>query len=701
MRVMAAPCTLILIAVLTLAAPQLPGAETDGRLLVSLTAEEGQFRIISACILPGADTVNPSSSNVTYLLYDAAGEPLARGRTYVPRFLVHERTDENGEFHGVAEEFAGTHELILPWLDGAVELEIRSGGETLLREELPSIRRTVAAPSASRSKRPDFRGYLNSLMARQYRVEPTARAVAASTSETVTVSGRIRVAGVKDYSSYHAQVFFHISGDEDDMPYLANSDSQGRYSIEIPPGNYMVTAHCSYKDPLLQGEWIALYPDPKIVPEFDTSDSQLNFRWKRYKLFRGRLVDEDGDPVHGLVYIVERNHPGYTHLRYFVQEINTYSDGRFYARLPKKRFVMIALPITSKPVGELLTVVKVRQRKKPTMLVCPNFGEVGGDDFKKIWDAGPESEKLNIIFLAEAYTNLEESFTDTNGNGVWDGDLLFDENGNGKRDSGEVYTDRSSNGKYDKPEPFEDINGDGICNRFERASFEADCALNAAALLDFPPFDEYDDAINIYTYWTPSKNGVQKFETAKPWKDMETAFGVYCYGSGAFQSCNVSYTLTTTANSLLPDAKQIVPVAMVHDPFDILRANAMFNYGRIILSAEDNRGGGVLIHEFGHSVGGLWDEYIYSCYPGPQYEPNTANVTIETDPALVKWADLIKGTPSVPTPINTEGYGLFEGAYLYCSGVYRPTEWSMMRSTSYPFFEVNARQIRKVLEQFK
>ena len=143
-------------------------------------------------------------------------------------------------------------------------------------------------------------------------------------------------------------------------------------------------------------------------------------------------------------------------------------------------------------------------------------------------------------------------------------------------------------------------------------------------------------------------------------------------------------------------------VAMVQDPFNALRANGSYNFGRTVMSAEDIRSGATLVHEMGHAIGSLEDEYIYEFYNIPlDYEPEYANATIESDPTRAKWADLIEpGTP-VPTPTNYEGYGLFEGLSIFHNGAYRPTETSMMRNTDYPFFEVNARQLRKVLSQFR
>ena len=60
----------------------------------------------------------------------------------------------------------------------------------------------------------------------------------------------------------------------------------------------------------------------------------------------------------------------------------------------------------------------------------------------------------------------------------------------------------------------------------------------------------------------------------------------------------------------------------------------------------------LFIHEFGHHFAGLADEYYTSpvAYEPPEriFEPWPANVTAATDPARVKWRDLL--TPGVPVP---------------------------------------------------
>src|SRR6185503_9300194 len=82
----------------------------------------------------------------------------------------------------------------------------------------------------------------------------------------------------------------------------------------------------------------------------------------------------------------------------------------------------------------------------------------------------------------------------------------------------------------------------------------------------------------------------------------------------------------------------------------------------------------VQTHEFGHSFGGLADEYDTG---GPQtyfgFEPSQANVTADATGAT-KW----------PLWIGTQGVGLFEGALQYRKGIWRPTFSCLMRDLGAP-----------------
>lgn len=114
----------------------------------------------------------------------------------------------------------------------------------------------------------------------------------------------------------------------------------------------------------------------------------------------------------------------------------------------------------------------------------------------------------------------------------------------------------------------------------------------------------------------------------------------------------------------------------------------------------------VVVHEFGHSFGGLADEYFYEedimsdTYP-TDVEPWEPNVTTRVNFAS-KWADLIpEGTP-MPTPaedFNTYQVGLYEGAAYSFKGLYRGSYNCRMRTNDYPAFcPVCQRALRRLIE---
>jgi hypothetical protein len=685
----------------------------DGTLLVHLYADGGNYEVLGFTAIPGVAPAATADGDAAYSIYDRNGGLLKQGVIYLPSHLVHERAGEDGKFFGYLLPLKEPFTVTLPYYKTATELEFRRGGRLLVSRRIENLRSpakksllNVDVTSAQNTKE-ELRHYLNELEHTQDM--PPARTTAPALrqqpepAKKIKATGTVTVGGVKDTSLIWAEIYFYRQGGPDSQRIMTTCRADGSFSIKLQEGKYLVRATCYYYDPLMAGQPVLLYPGRVYVSDYDPKSGPLNFNWKLYSLFRGRLTAKGIGPVQGQVYILERSLPNTLFHPYFVTILNTDTQGLFAVRLPVRKFAMIVLPYPSEPAAELLTIVKVKKSKKPkiTTITCPAVGASSNVMIRTIWNSGPDNEKLNLVFLADAYTNGLESFTDQNGNGCWDGDLFLDENGNGTLDSGEYYYDRNYNNQYDAPEPFVDENGDGICNRYERARFEADAAVNAAALLNFEPFDEKSDRINVHTIWVASTHGVQRFTQAEPWKNMDTAFGSYCSSTGGFQPGGINTDTKAYARQYFSDAKEIVPVVLVHDPINVLRANAIPGFGRVLLSAEDGRAGGVLIHELGHSIGNLWDEYLYTGASGsPGYEPRGANATIQTDLSLVKWKEYIVGTPPVPTPSFYDGYGLFEGAGSYTTGVYRPSCYSMMRSTSYPFFAVNSKQLRRVLDQF-
>lgn len=123
-----------------------------------------------------------------------------------------------------------------------------------------------------------------------------------------------------------------------------------------------------------------------------------------------------------------------------------------------------------------------------------------------------------------------------------------------------------------------------------------------------------------------------------------------------------------------------------------------------------NNGGGVAItardypdialHEMGHSLAGLADEYVDSelvnALATGFEEGDFPNVTTIADEARVPWSRWIDGEgeagASAAVDPRVGPVGVFEGALYRATEVYRPTLTSRMRQYAQPFGPVNAEQ---------
>ncbi len=124
-----------------------------------------------------------------------------------------------------------------------------------------------------------------------------------------------------------------------------------------------------------------------------------------------------------------------------------------------------------------------------------------------------DSNGNGIHDVNEQFTDAPEPFVDFNGNGRYDPPEQFtDQNGNHVFDEGEPYTDSNANGRYDANanERFIDVNGNGVwdaaqspgiwdANALISASAEVTMSAQTIALLDPPTFTIADGGTQTFT----------------------------------------------------------------------------------------------------------------------------------------------------------------------------------------------------------
>jgi IgA Peptidase M64/Peptidase M64 N-terminus len=190
------------------------------------------------------------------------------------------------------------------------------------------------------------------------------------------------------------------------------------------------------------------------------------------------------------------------------------------------------------------------------------------------------------------------------------------------------------------------ILGDGY-TAAERGKFERDAKRLTGVLLATSPFKERQADINVWGLAPPSAQS-----------------GVSRPSQGIHRRTPVGATYDAF------DSERYV-LTFENRAFRDIAANAPYEVVEILTNTETYGGGGIFnlystaaagnlwapylfIHEFGHHLAGLADEYYTSqvAYlpPADRVEPWEPNATALLDPADLKWRDLVAAGTPIPTP---------------------------------------------------
>ena len=221
------------------------------------------------------------------------------------------------------------------------------------------------------------------------------------------------------------------------------------------------------------------------------------------------------------------------------------------------------------------------------------------------------------------------------------------------------------------------ILGDGY-QAHEQVKFDQDVQTFLAALFQKQPYQTFAAYYNAHTVFRASaESGADRPDENPPVYRNTVYNATYDFG-GTDRCLYIQNTSQALADAALAPA----------------------NEGRILVLVNDTRYGGcaatfavsytgsqmseVQIHELGHSVGQLADEYDYpnGTYTGP--EPSAPNITRSATGQ--KWA----------VWHGTDGIGAFEGAGYHAFGLYRPRINCLMRALGTAMCRVCQENVTKI-----
>lgn len=232
-------------------------------------------------------------------------------------------------------------------------------------------------------------------------------------------------------------------------------------------------------------------------------------------------------------------------------------------------------------------------------------------------------------------------------------------------------------------------------------TFLDDAMIATSEILSYEPFKSHKDKFNFIAVASASADTNVSVPQDEAWRD--TAVG------SNFMTFYMDRYLTSGEVYVMYDLATNIPC----EHFIILANTATYGGGGIynsytLTTAHHPAFRPVVVHEFGHSFGGLGDEYFYEGnldndeMHSLQHEPWEPNITTLVD-FDSKWADMVEPGIEIPTavtPERTKNYivGVYEGGGYRSKGIYRPTDVCRMRNNvAERFCPVCERAIERVI----
>jgi hypothetical protein len=392
--------------------------------------------------------------------------------------------------------------------------------------------------------------------------------------------------------------------------------------------------------------------------------------------------------------------------------------------------------------------IEVVDKDSKVLLYSKGFASVFGEwqttpDAKENWGSFNESlrfpwpkKPVTVILMKRDTSNIFRT--------IWTTDIDPDSRQVNPADM--IHTNKvdiiSENGAADKKVDIV-ILGDGYA-KDEMGKFRKDAARLSGYLMEAEPFKSRSKDFNIRAIETPAESS----GVSKPHHGVfkRTPLSVH-YSSFDSERYALTYDNQTVRN---------VASQVPYDLMVIIINERTYGGGGIYnlyttVSADNKFARYIMIHEMGHHIAGLADEYYTSAVsyeaPAVNIEPWEPNVTAFLDKSNLKWKDLVDAGTPLPTPWNKdvfdkEGYsvqkvrdslrkamvkesvmedlftrqmdgedklfsaekyrdraGAFEGADYVAKGMYRSQIDCIMYTRHLVFCKVCQRSIEQVIDQ--
>ena len=239
--------------------------------------------------------------------------------------------------------------------------------------------------------------------------------------------------------------------------------------------------------------------------------------------------------------------------------------------------------------------------------------------------------------------------------------------------------------------------------RQDEGKLRADLARFAASLIQHEPFQSNRARLHVRGVLAYSReSGV-----SEPRKGIfkDTLLGA------SFNTFDSPRYLTLLHTKAMREVASLVPYDNVFVMVNTARYGGGGVYNQWAVFPSDNEYDDyVMLHEFGHHMGGLGDEYYDSAismdedamYP-PGTEPWEPNITayLGKERKNIKWHAMIGESTPLPTPEEDKyasSVGLFEGAGYKAKGLYRPQlDCKMFHKGLVPFCRVCAKSLEAMM----